>query len=132
MLLGLSLEMSDCYAQKCSCIKGHRPKPLLQHGPLFDMIRDTDNCVLLSPEPALIDGKWWNPVEHFRACREVDYAQQTAKESLRDTALSTFSNRKADGASFAASAPKVNDMGIKAVNGRTWTLNNVRKFMAQR
>jgi hypothetical protein len=102
------------------------------HGPLFNMIGAAGNCVLLPPEPALIDGKWWNPVEHFRAWREVDYAHQIAKDGLKDATLSTMADLKSDGASYASIAGHLNDMGMKTVNGRLWTADNVRKFMVQR
>lgn len=101
------------------------------HGPLFEMIRSAGNCVMLPPEPALIDGKWWNPVDHFRAWREVDMAHQMAKDSLKDATLSAMTDLKADGASYAAIAAQLNEMGMKTINGRAWTTDNVRKFMAQ-
>jgi hypothetical protein len=37
---------------------------------------------------------------------------------------------KADGASYTAIAASLNEMGLKTVNGRAWTADNVRKFMA--
>jgi hypothetical protein len=40
------------------------------HGPLFDMINAAGNCVLLPPEPQVIDGSLWDPVTHFRTWRE--------------------------------------------------------------
>lgn len=101
------------------------------HGPLFKMISAAGNCVLLPPEPALIDGKWWNPVEHFRAWREVEIAHQMSKDELKDATLSTVTDLRTDGASYASIAGHLNDMGMKTVNGRTWTADNVRKFMAQ-
>lgn len=102
------------------------------HGPLFDMIGKAQNCALLPPEPALIDGKWWNPIEHFRAWREVDYAHQRVKEDLKGAALFAMARLKADGASYAAIAAQLNAMEMKTVNGRAWTGENVRKFMLQR
>lgn len=100
------------------------------HGPLFDMIGAAGNCVRLPPEPALIDGKWMDPVEHFRAWREVDLAHQMAKDDLKDTTLTTIAELKAYGASYAAIAARLNDMGMKTVNGRAWSADNVRKFIA--
>jgi hypothetical protein len=100
------------------------------HGPLFDMIDAAGNCVLLPPEPQLIDGHLWDPVTHFRTWREVDHAHQQAKDSLKDAALSAMTDLKAEGASYSAIAASLNGMGLKTVNGRAWTADNVRKFMA--
>lgn len=100
------------------------------HGPLFDMIRAAGDCVLLPPEPTLIEGKWWDPVDHFRAWREVDQAHQLAKDEIKETAMFTMAELKAEGASYAAIAARLNSWGQKTVNGRTWTADNVRKFMA--
>ncbi|MDG1279965.1 MAG: hypothetical protein P8O10_01540 [Pseudorhodobacter sp.] len=100
------------------------------HGPLFEMIRDAKNCLLLPPESTLIDGKIWNPVDHFRAWREVDYAHQLAKDDIKHAAMSAVTDLKADGASYATIASRLNDMGMKTVNGRVWTADNVRKFMS--
>jgi hypothetical protein len=100
------------------------------HGPLFEMLSAAGTCVLLPPEQQMIDGKLWDPVTHFRTWRELDYAHQMAKDELKGTALSTMTDLKADGASYSGIAKKLNDMGIKTVNGRAWTADNVRKFMA--
>lgn len=100
------------------------------HGPLFDMIRMAGNCVLLPPDPTLIDGKWWNPVDHFRAWRDVDRAHQLARGDLKENALTSMADLKAEGASYAAIATALNAWGQKTVNGRAWTADNVRKFMA--
>lgn len=101
------------------------------HGPLFDMIDAAGNCVLLPPEPQVIDGHLWDPVTHFRTWREVDHAYQMAKDGLKDAALSAMTDLKAGGASYSAIALSLNEMGMKSVNGRAWTADNVRKFMAQ-
>jgi hypothetical protein len=101
------------------------------HGPLFDMILQKDNCVLLPPEPMLLEGKLWDPVEHFRAWREVDFAHRSAKQQAKDTVLAAMTDLKVDGASYANIAQELNGMGVKTVNGRPWTADNVRKFMAQ-
>lgn len=100
------------------------------HGPLFDMIDAAGNCVLLPPEPQVIDGKPWDPVTHFRTWREVDQAHQMAKAGQKDAALSAMTDLKAGGASYSAIAASLNDLGLKTVNGRAWTAENVRKFMA--
>lgn len=87
--------------------------------PLLEMLHDAGNCVMRPPDPAPVDGKWWDPVTHFRTWREVDHAHQMAKDSLKDAALSAMTDLKAEGASYAAVAASLNDMGMKTVNGRT-------------
>lgn len=99
------------------------------HGPLFDMIRTADNCTLLLPEPVLIDGKFWDPVQHFRTWREMDEAHHMAKLGIKDAALAAVADLKAKGASYATIAAQLNDRGIRTVTGREWTADNVRKFV---
>ena len=100
------------------------------HGPLFDMIGDAKNCVLLPPEPIRINDELYDPVAHFRRWREIEQARQFEKDDLKQAALATMTDLKADGASYAAIAVRLNDMGVTTINGRAWTADNVRKFMA--
>lgn len=100
------------------------------HGPLFEMIGDAKNCVLLPPEPLTLDGEALDPVEHFRHWREIDLARRLEKDDLKQAALATMSELKAGGASYAAIAVRLNDMGVTTLNGRAWSADNVRKFMA--
>lgn len=100
------------------------------HGPLFDMIRDAQNCVLLPPDPGLIDGHWLDPVAHFRAWRDEDRKHAEAKSQLVERTMSIASRLRAEGASYASVAERLNDMGLRTVNGREWTSDNLRKFMA--
>jgi len=101
------------------------------HGPLFEMIHDAPNCILLPPEPERIDDTLWDPVQHFRKWREIEAARQSEKPDLKDAALTTISGLKETGASYAAIAARLNDMGVTTLNGRRWTADNVRKFMAK-
>lgn len=101
------------------------------HGPLFDMIAAAGNCMLLLPEPELIDGRTFDPVAHFRTWREVDEAHQSEKADQKKAALSAMTHLKAQGASYAAIAARLNEAGVRTPNGRTWTADNARKFMAQ-
>ncbi|NBO21348.1 MAG: hypothetical protein EBU97_05325 [Rhodobacteraceae bacterium] len=101
------------------------------HGPLFDRIGDAKNCVLLPPEPAVIEGVLYDPVAHFRQWRDIEQARQMDKDDLKQATLATMSGLRAEGASYAAIALRLNDMGVSTINGRAWTADNLRKFMAQ-
>ncbi len=101
------------------------------HGPLFALIGDESKFICLPPEPETIDGKSWDPIEHFRTWRKTDADYQVAKEDLKTTALSTISSLKAEGATYAGIAAHLNEIGLKTVNGLAWKAENVRKFMAQ-
>lgn len=101
------------------------------HGPLQAVLSDPDLCVALTPDTRLIDGKTFDPVDHFRKWREVDEAYQSTKPQLKAAAQQTISELKDAGASYAAIANELNGMGMKTVNGRVWTAENVRKFMSQ-
>jgi hypothetical protein len=102
------------------------------HSHLFASIGDQNQSVTLPPEPALIDAKWWDPIEHFRTWRQTDVAYQMTKADLKATALSTISGLKAEGATYEAIAAHLNEIGLKTVNGLAWKAENLRKFMAQR
>lgn len=101
------------------------------HGPLFEMMGDAKNCVLLPPEPIRIGDEDYNPVEHFRQWREIEYLRHAEKDDLKRVILSTMTNLKAEGASYVSIAIRLNDMGVTTLNGRAWTADNVRKFMAK-
>jgi hypothetical protein len=101
------------------------------HGPLFDMIGDAENCVLLPPEPIRISDELYDPVAHFRQWREIEHMRQFEKVDIKQAALAKMTDLKSDGASYAAIAVRMNDMGVTTINGRAWTANNVRKFISQ-
>lgn len=100
------------------------------HGPLFERLAKAGTCVILPPEPATIDGKPFDPVEHFRAWRALDAAQQAVKAQRKDEAQDRIAALKSAGTSLAAIAADLNGSGLRTVTGRRWTADNVRKFMA--
>lgn len=102
------------------------------HGPLFEMIGDAKNCVLLPPEALTLDGEVLDPIEHFRHWREIDLARRMEKDDLKQAARASMSELKAGGASYSTIAVRLNDMGTTTLNGRAWTADNVRKFLSQR
>lgn len=102
------------------------------HGPLFEVLGHAQDCMCLPPEPLLLDGQWWDPIAHFRTWREFDQAHQFAKIALKQKALTAAENLKAEGVSNAGIAAELNASGIKTANGRKWTPDNVRKFLASK
>lgn len=101
------------------------------HGPLFDMIAKARHCVLLPPDPVMIDGAPWDPVDHFRAWRALDLAWHDSKDTQKAAARAAMAALRAEGASHAAIAAALNARGLKTVTGRVWTAENVRKMLAQ-
>lgn len=103
-----------------------------KHGPLWDRLGDRRICERLDPAPILLDGKEFDPVQHFRSWRQLDEAHVAAKPALRAALIETARSLRDDGGTYAAIAAQLNANGDLTPNGRDWTADNVRKLLAGR
>jgi hypothetical protein len=82
----------------------------------------------LSPKPIAIDGKLFDPIEHFEAWRDLD---KTTKADLRRAAdeglLEAYLQFNEDEGRYAQMAKWLNGQGIKTVTGKVWDTDLVRK-----
>lgn len=80
----------------------------------------------LYPDPLVIDGAEFDPINHFRIWRERDQDHIKAKA---DHARQVMTVLAADpGRSLAQSAAALNEMGLATHGGKPWSADNLRKF----
>lgn len=101
------------------------------HGPLYDLIGASPRCLMLTPDPVMIDGRLFDPARHFRQWRALDSAYRETKEAQLLAVGQTMADLRARGASHAAIAAGLNETGLKTANGRAWSAETVRKFLAR-
>jgi len=89
----------------------------------------------LDPDPVVIDGRRFDPVEHFRRRRDEMAERGTPSERRRE-ALEQILAAAADRlppavprADYAALAEVVNRQGIQTTTGRRWSPDNLRVFL---
>ena len=83
----------------------------------------------LLPDQISIDGKIFDPIQHFREWQSDDHTHRAAKgnhRALIETALADVSDM-----SWAHKATHLNDVNLATHNGRQWTADNLRKFLAK-
>lgn len=97
-----------------------------RHGALWDRLAHEDH-ELISPVPLDLDGMAFNPVEHFRSWRRVDEARIATKPEHRALILAALQDLETLAASAQAEA--LNRAGLRTFTGRTWTADNLRKFV---
>lgn len=84
----------------------------------------------LLPDPIVIDGMIFDPIQHFREWQSDDHMHRATKgnhRALIETALVDLSDM-----SWAHKAAHLNDLNLPTHNGREWTADNLRKFMAKK
>jgi hypothetical protein len=97
------------------------------------MARSDVSCLDLPPEPVLIDGSIFDPVEHFRAVRSTCDGHGSLME--RRTALAAgvtdlVAELRANGnPTNQVIADFLNQQGITTITGKTWTSENVKQFL---
>ena len=103
-----------------------------RHGALWDRLADRRVCERLDPTPIFLDGKAFDPVQHFRSWRQLDQAHAAARPAVRAALAGTARSLRDDGSTYAAIAAQLNASGDLTPNGRKWTADNVRKLLAAR
>ena len=78
----------------------------------------------LPAEPAFLDGRQFDPIEHFRNWAERWSDHAGSKEEHRETVLTALRN-----APPAARAGYLNSLGLLTHTGKEWTTDNLRKFL---
>ncbi len=101
-----------------------------RHGPLWDRLAKEDGLVqLLYPDGIRIGDEPFDPMEHFRAWREIEAAHAQAKPERRAEIARAAEALTAVHPTHAALAKALNDDGIRTPTGRRWTAENLRKFL---
>jgi hypothetical protein len=90
-------------------------------------------AVPLSPDPIMIQGHLFDPIEHFRRWRRLD---EISKAEIRQTAAIELERAEAafphgDGR-YGQIADTLNREGVRTVRGIPWTDESVRKALSRR
>lgn len=101
-----------------------------RHGALWDRLDDSRACTRLDPAPLFLDGKEFDPVQHFRGWRQLDEAHVAAKPEMRAALVEAATALRDEGGTYAAVAAQLNANGDLTPSGRKWTADNVRKLLA--
>jgi hypothetical protein len=85
----------------------------------------------LPPDPILIDGELFDPIEHFRGWRALDNERKARKAEQTRSLNAEIHRMREMGASWKEVAADLNAQGFATLNGKPWTQDNVRKFAAK-
>ncbi len=97
-----------------------------RHGPLWDRLAREDHA-LISPEPLDLEGAVFDPVEHFRSWRRTCDAHIATRPEHRALILAALQDLET--LALPAQAEALNRAGFRTFTGRTWTADNLRKFV---
>ncbi len=102
------------------------------HRHLRSLIQDhAELCIPLPPEPAMVDGLIFDPIDHFRRTRTTvprAWSDEHRAETLSAVAFAVAAAGSERG-SAARVASTLNGRGVETLNGRAWTAENVRAFL---
>lgn len=80
----------------------------------------------LPAEPTFLDGRQFDPIEHFRSWAERWSDHAGSKEEHRETILAALKSAPPTGR-----AAYLNDLGLLTHTGKEWTTDNLRKFLKE-
>ncbi len=100
-----------------------------EHTPLRNYLeREGIEAIWLLPDPLPIDGMFFDPVEHFRAWRDIQAAHSAGKPTSKAELAAMIRLLAAEHESNTRIAIALNAQGRKTVTGKPWTSENVKKF----
>jgi hypothetical protein len=103
---------------------GSRP-----HHQLWSRLRGSNvEHMQLEPEPILIDGKMFDPIEHFRGWRVLQDAHAESKPERKAELAKAIKHFQMENPSNVTIAEALNESGLTTITGKPWTSDNVRKF----
>jgi len=101
--------------------RGWRPHPFIRE----DL--PEDRTLALPPDPIMLDGKIFDPIQHFQDWRVQEKLHSGTKELHRATILAAL--QKVVGQSYPSQAEALNAGGLRTLSGKAWTADNLRKFV---
>lgn len=100
------------------------------HGPLWDRLRQPGvRFQALYPDPKILDGEEFDPVEHFRSWRHIEAAKIDSEAAREKDVAHTISELTQEQSTFKDLAEALNQRGVPTVNGKPWSVANLRKFI---
>ncbi|KUJ85158.1 hypothetical protein AVO45_18080 [Ruegeria marisrubri] len=104
----------------------HSSRP---HSFLDGVLRDDRvNAIGLYPDPIMIDGEAFDPIDHFRGWRKANDERKEQKADLAHAINTQIHHLRETGASWSKVAEWLNSNGNRTLNGKPWTADNARKF----
>lgn len=104
----------------------HSSRP---HSFLDAALRDSRvHAIGLYPDPIIIDGETFDPIDHFRGWRKANAERKERKAGLAQAINSRIHHLRETGASWPQVAEWLNSNGYRTLNGKPWTADNARKF----
>lgn len=103
-----------------------RPHPFLRDA----LARARIDALGLKPEPIMIDGETFDPIEHFREWSKLKKAHVEGKPAVAESLRGEIHRLREYGCSWKRVADDLNARGLKTLNGKPWTSDNLRKFAA--
>ncbi|TWI35197.1 hypothetical protein [Paracoccus sulfuroxidans] len=104
-----------------SATRGWRPHPFIRDG------LPSHRTLGLPPDPILMDGKLFDPADHFAKWRATEKGHVDSKSAHRDTVLDAL--RPQSSRSYQQLATDLNAKNLKTHGGKDWTADNLRKFL---
>lgn len=83
------------------------------------------------PEPLLMNGKEFDPKEHFRSWREKSQSVSAEKHERASKAFDRAGELRKTGASYKAIAAILNEEGFPSLTAKQWTPESLRKFLSK-
>lgn len=83
----------------------------------------------LYPDPIYIEGKRFDPIEHFRAWQAFYVAAAASKSEAKAAITAHIYECGPADATWPEMAAWLNAEGYRTLNGKEWTDDNVRKFL---
>jgi hypothetical protein len=101
-----------------------------RHGPLWDRLDQEEFCMPLDPSPIMIDGAEFDPVLHFRTWREIEHSHAATKSDRKADLADAIDQLSETHTTNHSLAKTLNESGLSTPTGKTWTADNLRKFLS--
>lgn len=107
-----------------------------QHGELRELLK---HCPVESeavyPDPVLIEGQWFDPVEHFREWQRTLHQLRMSNEEKKEHAgnvaglIAPYLPPETEMPDYRSGAALLNREGIRTTTGKAWTPDSLRMFL---
>jgi hypothetical protein len=87
-------------------------------------------CMMLPPDPLVMDGKEFDPVAHFRTWEETWRRYRGSKEARKGALWEAIGEIQKEEMTYVEIATALNNAGVRTVTDKPWTKESIRKFLA--
>lgn len=97
------------------------------------MCRADVSCLDLEPEPIMMDGELFDPIEHFRTVKATCEGQGTYAErraALASRVADLVAELRSTGTpTYQDVAVFLNQHAVRTITGKAWSAENVKQFL---